>query len=98
MRLPTKVNICDKSYEVRKNNKNYNSGGETFKQRITISVKGQGPERVFDNYLHEVAEVVTCEQKLRFTASDDEVVFVMTHKQFDRFVSSVAAALHPMVK
>lgn len=98
MRLPTKVNICGKSYQVRRNHKNYDSSGETFKQKITVSVKGQSVERVFDNYLHEVIEVVACEQKSRFTAADDDVVFVMNHKQFDQFCSHVASAIYPMVK
>lgn len=98
MRMPKKVIISGKTYSVEKNDKTYNSDGFTHQQRIIVGTKGQHPERIFENYLHEVTELAACEQHVRFSAADDDVVIVMNHKQFDRLVADVASSIYPMVK
>lgn len=97
MRLPEKVNICGKTYRVCSGN-TLSSSGDTFKQKVNVGTKGQTDERIFENYLHEIAELAACEQAVRFMAADDEVVFVMTHKQFTGFVNDVSTAILPMIK
>ncbi len=99
MRIPKKVTICGKTYNVTLNRKTGNSSGHTWPQTIVVgAIKPQTAERRFENYLHEIAELVACEQKTRFEAADDEIAFVMNHKQFSNFVTSVAYAIYPMVK
>ncbi len=99
MRLPKNVNISGKTYSVKKNRNQW--GGQTHSgpQTISVGVKAdQSAKRKFDNFTHEVLEAVAIERNLRYIASDNEVVFVMTHKQFDDYAIDVATALWPMVK
>ncbi len=99
MRIPQKVNISGKTYNIRQDKDRWGGNGATGKQQITVGTKNdQSTERKFENFIHEVAEMVAAEQTLRFEANDSEIVFVMTHKQFDRFASDVATAIFPMIK
>ena len=97
MKLPKTVEISGKTYKVNERTVS-NSSGRTYKQEVVVGIKSQSEERIFENYLHEVSELVACEQSTRFTASDDEVVFVMNHKQFGSFVNDIATAIRPMLK
>ncbi len=99
MRLPKTVQISGKTYNVQQDKDRWGGNGGTGKQVITVGTKNdQSVERKFENFVHEVAEMVAAEQTLRFEANDSEIVFVMTHKQFDRFASDFATAILPMVK
>ena len=99
IRLPGTLDICGKRYKVIKDKKSWGGSGATGKQEIVVGMSNeQTSQRQFETFIHEVAEIVTCEQHLRFTATDDDVMFVMNHKQFDRFASSMAAAVLPMVQ
>lgn len=99
MRLPKKVQISGKTYNVRANPKKWGGRCRTGKQEIGVgTAKNQSGERILTNYIHEVLEAVTLERKLRYEASDDEIVFVMTHKQFENFAEDVTTALRPIIK
>ncbi len=100
MRLPKKVDICGKTYSVSKDNKNFNSGGSTHKQEITVGTRGnQSDERQFDGFVHETVELVTCEKRYRYGDGHSESsVFVMNHKEFEQFASALATAIYPMVR
>ena len=99
MRLPKTVQICGKKYNVRKDGSMWGGHGLTGKQEIVVgTAKNQTTHRKFQNYIHEVAELITCEQFTRYEANDEEIVFVMNHKQFDQFANHLATALLPMVK
>ncbi len=97
MRLPRTVNICGKKFAVSKDFKSYHSSGGTHVQKMIVGAKGASPERVFESYLHEVLELIACELHIRYTAADDDVVIVMTHKQFDSFAANTATALMPLL-
>ncbi len=98
MKIPKKVTICGKVYKVSLDKTTGNSSGYTWPQTIKVgAIKSQSTERRFENYVHEIVELVTCEHKTRFEAADDEIVFVMDHKQFSNLCVSVASALYPMV-
>ena len=99
LKLPKTVQISGKTYNVRRDKKRWGGTGRTGKQEIVVGTRNdQSSHRKFENYVHEVAEVVACERHLRYEASDEEVVLVMNHKQFDAFANDVAAALWPMVR
>ena len=99
MRLPKAVQISGKTYTVRKDNAIWGGIASTGKQEIVIGThKSQSTHRQFETYLHEVAEMVACEQDIRFEARDEELVFVMNHKQFNSFANGIATALFPMIK
>lgn len=99
LRLPESVMISGKPYKVKKNPKRWGGNAHSGPQTITVgTARDQSAQRKFDNYVHEVAEAVTIERNLRFTATDDDVKFVMDHKQFDNFAVDIATALWPMIK
>ena len=99
MRLPKAVNISGKTYTVRVSKKEWGGSCRTGKQEIVVGTeKSQSSHRIFNNFTHEIIEAVTLERKLRYEAADDEIMFVMTHKQFDDFARDVATAIRPMIK
>ena len=99
MRLPKTVQISGKTYTVKKNDKRWGGSLRTGSQEIVVGTeKDQSSHRIFNNFTHEIIEAVTLERKLRYEAADDEIIFVMTHKQFDDFAKDVATAIRPMIK
>ncbi len=99
MRFPKKVSISGKTYSVGQDKTKWGGHGHTSTQHLVVGTRSdQTEERKFENFMHEVAEMVACEQHSRYEASDDEVVFVMNHRQFDRFVSDISSVVYPMVK
>ena len=99
MKLPKTIKVSSKTYTVIKDRKASNARGRTFLQTITIGTHDQSDERVFDGFLHEIAELVCCENNFRYGDGHSETsVFVMNHKEFERFISDVASAIYPMVK
>ena len=71
----------------------------TGAQEIGVGVKGnQSAQRKTNNYVHEVMEAVAMERDMRYEASDGEIMFVMTHKQFTSFADDVSVALSPMFR
>ncbi len=99
MRLPKTVQISGKTYTVVKKPKKWGGTCQTGSQTIGVgTAKNQNAERIFNNFIHEVLEAITLERKLRYEAADDEMVFVMTHKQFDDYARDFATAIRPMVR
>lgn len=99
MKLPKTVVICGKTYTVIKDNKRDDGCGFTFKQTIIIGTKDQTDERQFDTFVHEVAELTACEKRYRYgDGHSGTSMFVMNHKEFENFISDLAAALWPMLK
>lgn len=99
MRFPKTVRIAGRVYNVRTDSRCWGGNGGTGGQEIVVGTrKDQSTERKFGNFMHEVLEIAACERNLRYTASDDEVVLVMTHRQFSHYSDDISAALWPMVK
>lgn len=99
MRFPRKVQISGKTYTVTTDKKRWNSSGQTVSQEIVLGAEGGNKERIFDNFIHEVAELALCERNFRYgDGSSDGSMFVMTHKDFTTFASDVATALFPVTK
>ena len=99
MKIPKTVQISGKKYHVSRDGRSWGGHGSTGRQRISVGTsRDQTPARKFDNYVHEVTEMILCERHNRFSASDEEIVFVLNHKQFSDFASDIASALWPMVK
>ena len=93
------VTICGKTYRVTYNKQHENGRGWVFSQEIDVGTKSQKPERIFDTLLHEIAELVACEENFRYGDGHSETsVFVMSHKEFEKLMSMIAAAIYPMVK
>ncbi len=99
LRLPKTVNISGKIYKVVKNKKRWGGVGKKGKQEIGVGTAGsQSVARKFENFMHEVTELVACERHFRYEASDEEIMFVMNHKQFDAFSNDISIAIWPMIR
>lgn len=97
MKLPKKVNICGKTYTVDQNDLVADSYGRTGPQLIVIGTEFGMPERIWDSFVHETAELIMAENNFRYEC-DGEYRFVMDHKEFDKFAVDLAMALFPMVE
>ena len=99
MKLPKTINICGKTFAVVRDRKLYGGKGSTASQKITIGTKYPKNERHFENFIHEVAEVIACEREYRYGDGHSEnSVFVMNHKEFDVFIQDFAAVLKQVIK
>jgi len=99
MRLPKTVQISGKIYKITKDPSRWGASCRTGSQKIVIgTAKNQSLHRRFTNFTHEVLEAVALERRLRYEAGDDEIMFVMTHKQFDDYAKDVATAFMPLVR
>lgn len=69
MKLPKAVNICGKTYKVKKNNTCWGGSCQTGEQKIEVgTARNQSSQRKFTNFIHEVLEAVTLERRLRYEA------------------------------
>lgn len=99
MKLPKTVQINGKTYSVKTNKARWGGRFNKGKQEIGVGIKGnQSEQRKFDNFVHEVLEAILEENNFRYRASDEEPVFIMTHKEFDSFALDVTTAIFPMIK
>lgn len=98
MRLPRKVQISGHTYSISTNKKSYSSRGRTGTRKICIGTKWSSDERKFGDYLHEVVELVCCERKVHYQASNDDIRIIMSHKEFTDVINDVATALKPMIR
>lgn len=101
MKLPKKIQICGKIYAVCEEKEQScfgraNSGSKI----ITVGTKYGLSQQIWENILHEVAEMVCCERQYRYAANDDNsgIVFVMNHNEFDNFAMDLAAAIFPFLE
>ncbi len=99
LKLPETIQISGKQYAVKQNKSRWGGTCETGKQEISVGTKkNQSSQRIFGNFIHEVLEATAMEKSMRYTASDDEILFMMTHKQFDDYAKDVASSLWPIMK
>lgn len=99
MNLPKTILLCGKTYTIVKDKHNFDSGGTTIDQKITVGVESKKAERHFENLVHEIMEIIACERSVRYGHGVSErSIFFMTHKEFDNFSVDVAAALMPMIR
>ncbi len=98
MNLPKKVKICGHTYSVSIGRKSYNSWGRTDTRKIWVGTKWKSDERKFGDYLHEVIELVCCERKVHYQASNDDIKIVMSHQEFTDVVNDVATAIMPIME
>lgn len=98
MKIPKKIMLCGKPYVVTLDSSVDDGGGSTHKQKIVVGCKGQQSERIFDTFLHEVAELSCCENNFRYGDGHSETsVFVMSHKDFERFIGDLSSVLFPLL-
>ena len=99
MKLPQTVNICGKIYKVKKDPRSYDGKGSTAKCEMTVGTKNKNPERQFEILIHEVMEIAAVERDIRYNGCrQDDLLFVMSHKEFDNYSVDIATAIRPMMK
>jgi len=99
IKLPKAVNICGKTYSVHSDKNRWGGSCSTGSQKIVVgTAQDSSSHRRFTTLVHEILEGVFLERRLRYEAPDEEIVFVMTHKQFSDCAMDVATAIMPMIK
>ena len=99
MRLPKTVQISGKTYTVHGAKNSWGGSCSTGSQKITVgTARNTTRHRRLTSLVHEILEAVFLERRLRFESADDDVVFVMNHKQFSDYAMDVTTAIEPMLK
>lgn len=103
MRLPKKVRINNRPWEIVKNNKVSTADFSYKKMKINIGTAGNSNREVLMGLMHEVAEISAVERGVRCTKDmlqheAGDFVFMGTHKQFTDMVSDVSSIIGDMMK
>lgn len=97
MKLTKTVFVCGKTYKIKKDPKSFGGKGQTGPQEIIIGTKYQKPERIFENLVHEIFELILVEYGFKYE-TDDRELFIMTHNDLVIVAIQLAAAIMPMLK
>ena len=97
MRLPKAVQIAGITYKVEKKQDGDGGSFNIAKQLITVGVKTQRDDRIFQIFLHEVFEVLLIERRLRLTNSDNQFCFILSHQDMENFAGDIATVILPLV-
>ena len=98
IKIPKTIKICGKTYSINYDNSRWGGSSATAEQEIIIgSKKNQSPERIFENFVHEVMETFLIEKNLRYTSGDQEIMIIMTHKQFDGFAVDISGIFYSLL-
>lgn len=103
MRLPKKVRINNRPWEVIKDNKISTADFSYKKMKIKIGTAGNSDREVLMGLMHEVAEISTVERGIRCTKDmlqheAGDFMFMGSHKQFADMVSDVSSIVGDMMK
>ena len=103
MRLPKKIHINNRPWEVVKNNKISTDNFSYKKMKINIGIAGNSDREVIMGFLHEVAEISAVERGVRSTKDmlqheANDHVFTGSHKQFSDIMSDVSSVVGDMMK
>lgn len=101
MRLPKKVIIAAREWDITENKKD--GGGKFFGSEYKIEIGTKYKKDIPGVFLHEVAEAILAEKCLRFNnghspATNGDYLFVMNHEQFEQFIFDLAYALKDYLK
>ena len=100
MRLPRKVMISGRAYDVRRDRTKSTGHGRGCLSHGKITVGSDGdPEQAYETFVHEVMEVALLENDLRYDRDGTpDFTYMMTHTEFDKYSKDIARALRQMVK
>lgn len=103
MRLPKKVRINNRPWQVVKDKRTSTAGFSYDKMKIRIGVCGNSDREVLTGLLHEVSEISAVERGVRSTKDmlqheANDHVFTASHKQFCDMMSDVSGIVGDMMK
>lgn len=102
MRLPKKVNIGGKIYDVRRNLSKSEGYGRvnTMERVIEVGSSTKNPTIAFETFIHEVIEGSLLENNFRYArdADPDDFFYSMDHTEMSRFADDIACAIRPMTR
>lgn len=103
MRLPKKVRINNRPWNVIKDNKISAADFSYKKMKIKIGTAGNSDREVIMGFLHEVAEISAVERGIRCTKDmlqheANDFVFMGSHKQFTDMMSDVSSIVGDIMK
>ena len=91
MKIPKQIKINGSWWKVV-GRERYSGGSFNYDQKqIKVDYKSLEKEQIF---LHEIMEILMCEQRVRYRNSADEgYKFFLTHDDFTRYVDNLYAVL-----
>jgi len=103
MRLPKKVRINNRPWEVCKNNKESISTFNYRKMKINIGTLCNSDRELLNGFMHEVAEISAVERGIRSQKSmlqheANDYVFTASHKQFSDMLSDISSIIGDIMK
>ena len=94
--LPKKVNIIGKEWKVIAQSDR--GGGSFDAATYEISIGTKYPKDVPDVLIHEIAEAILTERRLRykifFDGDNDGMLFALNHTDFSNFIMDLTASLN----
>ena len=99
MHLPKHIQICSLKVLILQDPRRVDGEYDCNKKVITIGTGS--PAQVPEIFLHEVLEAILYERGHRFTLyaeGNDQLRFVMDHKEFENVVKDICAAFPNLVK
>ncbi len=96
MRLPKRVLINNRPWDVAKDSKVSTAVFSYKKMKIKIGTAGNSDREILTGFLHEVAEISTVErdvrsQKCMLQHEANDYVFTASHKQFTDVISDISS-------
>ncbi|KKN06861.1 hypothetical protein LCGC14_1072910 [marine sediment metagenome] len=103
MRLPKKVLINNRPWEVIKDVKTSNATFSYKKMKIKVGTLGNSDREVLTGFMHEVAEISAVERGIRsekcmLQHEVGDFVFSASHKQFGDMICDVSGVVGDLMK
>ena len=103
MRLPKKVLINNRPWNIAKNKKISTMNFSYRKMTITVGTAGNSKREILTGFMHEVAEISAVErgvrsQKCMLQHEANDFVFSASHKQFADMISDVSGIVGNIMK
>jgi hypothetical protein len=94
MTLPTKLDICGVTYEVKFSPKM--AGGETDIVDKVITIGTKNKKEILNILFHEIGEAIGHERGVRYTRyeeGNDGVRFLLTHHEYENIIADIVAVV-----
>lgn len=103
MRLPKKVRINNRPWEIVKDSKVSTANFSYRTMKIKIGTSGNSDREVLMGFMHEVTEISAVERGVRaekciLQHEANDYVFTGSHKQFTDMVSDISSIVGDMMK
>lgn len=96
MRLPKRVNICGKIFQIQIDATH--DGGSVDFDKFIVEIGTKAPDDVAENLLHEIGEAITVMREFRYEKARAELDsadyrFLLTHDDWQLFAKDLSIAM-----